>query len=178
MYKMILFVLVICLVFVFIGWFMFQEKEEEGEIEKKITRLKKKNRKHRHRHHHCRLVVTTDTSSPAPSPPPPPPAFTKMLISNFNGNSLEVFNITDDGDTAPQQIIQGDQTMLVLPTEAVADNVNAEFVVASFVKFTSNGSITVYPNTANGNVAPIRVISGSNTLLKLPESFTVDIVNG
>jgi DNA-binding beta-propeller fold protein YncE len=46
-----------------------------------------------------------------------------------------------------------------------------------FVANTFNNSITVYGRTANGDVAPIRTISGASTGLSSPFGIAVDTVN-
>src|SRR5438128_311331 len=60
------------------------------------------------------------------------------------------------------------------------------FVVASpaawaqdelFVTNGSGNSVTVYARTANGNVAPLRTISGASTGLAGPRGVAVDLVN-
>ena len=46
-----------------------------------------------------------------------------------------------------------------------------------FVDNAGNNSVTVYSRTGNGNVAPLRTISGAATGLNSPEGLTVDTVN-
>src|SRR5690349_10364966 len=46
-----------------------------------------------------------------------------------------------------------------------------------FVTNQNANSVTVYARTANGDVAPLRTISGAATGLNLPEGLAVDSVN-
>ena len=46
-----------------------------------------------------------------------------------------------------------------------------------FVDNSRSSSVTVYSRTANGNIAPLRTLSGAATGLNSPEGLAVDAVN-
>ena len=59
-----------------------------------------------------------------------------------------------NGEEPPLRIIQGSRTRMREPDIVVVDPVHDEIFVAEL-----NGTILVFPRTANGNVAPIRVLT-------------------
>ena len=65
-----------------------------------------------------------------------------------------VFHGTDQGDVAPTRVIKGPKTDLSYPTGVFVDAKNKEVWVSNL----GNSSATVYPLTANGDVAPLRII--------------------
>jgi DNA-binding beta-propeller fold protein YncE len=70
------------------------------------------------------------------------------------GNSVLVFNYTDQGDVAPKRVLTGPKTMIKNPTGIWIDAKNNELWVANF----GNHTATVYPIGASGDVAPKRMI--------------------
>src|SRR5215831_20239568 len=63
---------------------------------------------------------------------------------------------------------------------ALLSSVGIRAVFAQDELFVTNqgiNSVTVYTRTANGNVAPLRTISGGATGLGFPEGIAVDTVN-
>ena len=110
---------------------------------------------------------------------PPPPAFPNMVVTDYLSNTLAVFATTATGNVAPLRTISGPLTTLVSPNNAIGDNKNNEIVVVNTTGGPINlGSLTVFSNTANGNVAPLRTITGgTNTELSTPQGLAVDTVN-
>ena len=67
-----------------------------------------------------------------------------------------MFRVTDSGDVPPTRVIKGLRTAIKNPTGISVDAANGELWVASM----GNYAITVFPLTANGDVAPLRTIRG------------------
>ena len=62
--------------------------------------------------------------------------------------------MTDSGDVAPIRVVQGPKTGIKNPTGIFVDLKNDEVWVSNM----GNHSATVFPRTANGDVAPLRTI--------------------
>ena len=65
-----------------------------------------------------------------------------------------MFDTTADGNAAPKRVLAGPQTKLHYPTTVFVDLQNDEMWVANM----GNHRATVFPRTADGDVAPIREI--------------------
>lgn len=76
--------------------------------------------------------------------------------------SVTVYAPGADGDVAPTRNISGSKTQLADPF-GIALDTSGNIYVASYGTYSNYGSVTVYAAGANGNVAPIRTISGPNT---------------
>ena len=66
------------------------------------------------------------------------------------------------------RVINGSKTQLIAPDRLAVDPVHDEIYVPEGVK------LLVFPRTANGNVAPIRVITGPDTGIGATRAVTVD----
>jgi DNA-binding beta-propeller fold protein YncE len=100
----------------------------------------------------------------------------ELIVVNTLGESVTVFARTANGNVAPRRTISGPATGLAFPRSVALDpGADELFVVNSDV---GSSSITVYPRTANGNVAPRRVLGGLTTGLTLPQRVALDAVNG
>jgi DNA-binding beta-propeller fold protein YncE len=75
-------------------------------------------------------------------------------VANDMGQSIIVFHGKDQGDVAPARVIKGPRTGLSYPTGVFVDAKNKEVWASNL----GNSSATVYPLTANGDVAPLRII--------------------
>ena len=64
--------------------------------------------------------------------------------------------LSDEGNVAPSRVIQGPKTGIQNPTSVALDQKNGEVWVANM----GNHTATVYPLTADGDVAPTRTIRG------------------
>jgi DNA-binding beta-propeller fold protein YncE len=82
----------------------------------------------------------------------------ELFVTNGGGDTVTVYARTANGNTAPLRTISGAATGLSTPRGLAVDTVNNELAVAN-AGSGGNGSITVYPLAANGNVAPLRTIS-------------------
>ena len=78
----------------------------------------------------------------------------ELYVANDMGNSILVFNYTDEGDVAPKRVLTGPKTNIKNPTGLWLDMKNNELWVANF----GNHTATVFPIGASGNVAPKRMI--------------------
>ena len=97
------------------------------------------------------------------------------VANSLSPPSITVYALTANGNVAPLRTISGAATGLSVNTVGLAvDTVNNEFFVA--IGSPAN-SILVFARTANGNVAPLRTISGAATGLNGPYGVAVDIVN-
>jgi DNA-binding beta-propeller fold protein YncE len=97
------------------------------------------------------------------------------VANSLSPPSMTVYALTANGNVAPLRTISGAATGLTVNTVGLAvDTVNNEFFVA--IGLPTN-SVLVFARTANGNVAPLRTISGAATGLNSPYGVAVDIVN-
>src|SRR5207247_1731146 len=85
--------------------------------------------------------------------------------------SVTVYARTANGNVAPLRTLSTPTLNGVIGL--AVDNVNNELFVADYGSNPSNGSVTVYPRSANGTVAPLRTISG----VVNPYDMKVDTVN-
>lgn len=103
----------------------------------------------------------------------------EIFVTNYGNRSITVYALTASGDAKPVRTISGTSTGLSLPEAIAVDTVNNEMFVTNF-KNTESGLvyfITVYARTANGDVTPIRTISGASTGLQYAQGIAVDTVN-
>jgi hypothetical protein len=90
----------------------------------------------------------------------------ELYVTDFFGKAVDVFPLGANGNVAPSRaLIDGPNSGLSDPRMAIIDTAHNEMIVAS-----ANDSIRVYTRLASGDVAPVRVISGSNTKLSNPIS--------
>jgi DNA-binding beta-propeller fold protein YncE len=98
----------------------------------------------------------------------------EITVAN-GGASITVYALSAGGNVPPLRTIAGpSSTGLAGAFAVVVDTVNNELTV-----LTPNGGgvVTVYARTANGNVAPLRSISGAATGMDTPRGLALDIVN-
>jgi Bacterial Ig-like domain len=98
----------------------------------------------------------------------------ELYVSNFDANAVLVFTdaSTANGNVAPARTISGVNTNLNGPQGIWLDSTSDTLYAAN-----SNGaSILVFDNASkiNGDIAPSRTISGSNTTLSFPTGVWVD----
>ena len=108
------------------------------------------------------------------------PAHNEIVVPN--SNSIVVFSRDARGDAAPIRVIRGPKTLLRGVNAVAVDPVNNVIIAASQVSAprrrqndytpTANG-LVVFDRTANGDVAPLRVIGGENTGLHLINQLQV-----
>jgi hypothetical protein len=89
----------------------------------------------------------------------------RLVVSNSTPPSITVYNAaTANGNTAPLATISGSNTGLVSPNQIAFDTSARDTL---YVADPGSGSIAVFTGfiSANGNLAPTHVISGSSTTL-------------
>jgi DNA-binding beta-propeller fold protein YncE len=97
-----------------------------------------------------------------------------LYVTDINSAILVFDNAsTMNGNVAPGRTISGSNTTLKGPFGAWLDSSSNRLYVANV----EDNSILVFnnANTVNGNVAPDRTISGSNTTLSAPEGIWLDL---
>ena len=136
------------------------------------------------------------------------PTHEEVAVSIQHTNKIVVYRRTAQGGDVPVRLIQGKKTGISDPHGVYVDSKNDEIVLVnqSSAHDVEHGdrrrafdpelegkekirsgpstgrfvppSITVYARTANGDVAPLRTIQGSNTRLSLPLGIYVDTEHG
>ena len=97
----------------------------------------------------------------------------KMFVPNHLVDSVTVYAKGAHGNVAPVKTISGSNTGLDRPN-GVALDPSLNIYIANNSATQGPGSVTVYAAGVNGNVAPIRTISGSNTRLNIPSVVALD----
>jgi hypothetical protein len=90
-----------------------------------------------------------------------------------NTGSITVYAAGAGGNAAPLRTIKGAATKLDFP-RAISIGPDGDLYVASYTSGGTSGRITVYPRTANGNVAPKRTVGGALTQLWSAEDIAFD----
>jgi len=97
----------------------------------------------------------------------------ELFVTNNGTYSVSVFSRTASGSTAPLRTVSGAATGFDNPFSVVVDSVNNELLVVNTGQNTGVASVTVYPRSASGNLAPIRALAGAATNLSLPTYLAV-----
>jgi sugar lactone lactonase YvrE len=95
-----------------------------------------------------------------------------LYVDNTTGGSVEVFAPGANGNVAPIRTIAGAMTGLSAPDDVVVGFTGQIYVTDGFSSGVNN--VLVFAPGANGNVAPIQNISGTNTDLGNPDDLAVD----
>jgi hypothetical protein len=96
-----------------------------------------------------------------------------IYVMNANGSSVTVYAAGANGNVFPIRTISGPKTMMIYPS-GIARGADHDTYVTNFNYGSRLGFVTVYAPSANGNAAPIRTISGSNTQLTYPNGPELD----
>ena len=93
----------------------------------------------------------------------------------FYPPAIKVYPLNATEDTAPLRVITGDKTQLNWPAAIKLNPDNGDLYVANDI----NQSVLVFSNaaTAQGNVAPVRVVKGDKTRLRNPTGLFLDRKN-
>jgi hypothetical protein len=86
--------------------------------------------------------------------------------------SVTVYAKGANGNAVPIRTISGADTALTGPNGIALDS-RDNIYVTNVTSLSGGGTVNVYAKSANGNVAPIRTISGSNTSLDVPAGISV-----
>ena len=93
----------------------------------------------------------------------------------YEDPAIKVYALNASGDTPPLRVISGDKTQLDWPGAMKLNPENGDLYVANDI----GQSLLVFSNisTAQGNVAPTRVIKGAKTKLSYPTGIVLDLVH-
>lgn len=94
-------------------------------------------------------------------------------VANFLGDSVTIYAPGSTGNVAPIRKIVGAKTNLHQCTGVALDGTGNIYVANATLPSGLPG-VTVYAKRANGDVAPIRTISGSSTGLTAPNGIALD----
>jgi DNA-binding beta-propeller fold protein YncE len=113
----------------------------------------------------------------------------EMYLTVEHANSIVVYRKMAEGEEQPLRTIAGRDTQMEDPHGIALDtrnqlifvtnhgNVGGRETMGISARF-DPPSITVYPLKAEGNVAPLRIIEGSNTRLNWPAAMFIDEERG
>ena len=83
----------------------------------------------------------------------------EFVVPQQFGQAILTFRGDASGEATPLRVIQGSRTGLIEPDRLAIDAVHNEIFVPE------GDQVLVFPLLGNGNVAPIRVLKGPDTLL-------------
>ena len=102
------------------------------------------------------MLAAGCNSSSTPAPPTPPPSSGAMYITDFTNNTITVSGESANCSCDPARQISGSNTKLLSPVGiAIANN-------TIYVGNEASGTVTEYPVSGRGNIAPSFTISGLN----------------
>jgi len=97
-----------------------------------------------------------------------------IYVTNLSNNSVTVYAAGASGDIAPISTISGANTLLNSPEGVVLDSKGNIYVANFGPGGASSGSVTIFSAGANGDVAPLSTITGSNTNFGSPFGIALD----
>jgi len=101
----------------------------------------------------------------------------EIVVTSAFAQAVMYYRGNANGDEAPVRILQGPHTQISMPGYGVyVDAVHNETYVMEGRLKPGDEYILVFPRDAKGDVAPIRVIKGSDTMLKDARNIAVDPV--
>jgi hypothetical protein len=101
----------------------------------------------------------------------------EIVVASAFAQAILYYRGGANGDEAPVRIIEGPHTQISMPGYGVyVDAVHNETYLMEGREKPGGEYILVFPRTAKGDVAPIRVIKGPDTMLKNARSIAVDPV--
>jgi hypothetical protein len=102
----------------------------------------------------------------------------ELLVANPFARAIMAYRGGADGNEAPLRIIQGSKTLMGDPARLAGgpDRLDVD-PVHNEIFLAEGDRVLVYPRTGNGNVAPIRILQGPDTMLDNEGTLAVDPVN-
>lgn len=97
-----------------------------------------------------------------------------LYVTNLVSNTITVYASGSQGNVAPIRTIGGSETQLSVPWSLALDGSDSLYVTNLGPVSCGCPSVTVYLPRANGNVKPIRVITGTKTKLSEPNGVALD----
>ena len=98
------------------------------------------------------------------------PITDEIVIPQFYAQAIMTYRGGANGDEKPIRMIMGSNTQITTPARLGLDAVHKEVFVPL------GDEILVFPSDAEGNIAPIRILKGPDTLLGA-DALTIDPVN-
>jgi hypothetical protein len=88
---------------------------------------------------------------------------------------VAVFSNSTDEETVPLRLIKGDRTQINSPIAFAVDNAGYLYVASLGAGASKvEGQIEVFAPEATGNIAPVRVITGTKNIPLLPSGIAID----
>ena len=100
----------------------------------------------------------------------------EFMVTNPFAQAIMVYRGGAHGEEAPIRVIMGPNTQISGSAYAGVDRLDVDPIHDEILVPTGT-SILVFPRTANGDVAPIRIIKGPETMLRGAQTLAVDPVN-
>jgi hypothetical protein len=101
----------------------------------------------------------------------------EIVVASAFGQGILTYRGGADGEEAPIRIIEGPHTQIQMPGYGIyVDAVHNETYLMEGRDRPGQEYIPVFPRNAKGDVAPLRVIKGPDTMLKNARSMAVDPV--
>ena len=101
----------------------------------------------------------------------------ELYVANYGNATIDIFDNANtlNGNIAPSRVISGSNTTFLNPVALWLDNSSDQLYVTDY----SKGAVDVFDNASsvNGNIAPSRIISGTNTTLSIPWTMWLDSSN-
>jgi hypothetical protein len=94
----------------------------------------------------------------------------EIVIPQFYAQAIMTYRGGANGDEKPIRMIMGSKTQITTPARLGLDAVHKEVFVPL------GDEVLVFPSDAEGNIAPIRILKGPDTLLGA-DALTIDPVN-
>jgi hypothetical protein len=115
-------------------------------------------------------------SNAAPESAPAAVRADLLYIGNTGNNSITVYKHDAKGNTAPLRVIAGSKTGISAPGQLAEDALGNLYVANGYgyAEVSSNPAVLVFVHGANGNVAPIRKLTGFHVI----DAMTVDKTSG
>ena len=100
----------------------------------------------------------------------------EFLVTNPFAQAIMAYRGGATGEEAPIRVIMGPKTQISGSAYAGVDRLDVD-PIHNEILVPTGASILVFPRTATGDVAPIRVIKGPETMLRGAQTLAVDPVN-
>ena len=100
----------------------------------------------------------------------------EFLVTNPFAQAIMAYRGAANGEEAPIRVIVGPKTQISGSAYAGVDRLDVD-PIHNEILVPTGTSILVFPRTATGDVAPIRVIKGPDTMLRGAQTLAVDPVH-
>jgi hypothetical protein len=100
----------------------------------------------------------------------------EVLAQGDTGQGVVVFNLTDSGNVAPKRNLTGGSTGLTDVGGIIVDDANSRLIATNRPGGGAD-SVLAFSRTANGNTAPVLVVTGPATGLSTPFGLALDVTD-